>query len=125
MVLFTKTLSASTRFRGWLIHEPRPPLRKVFPTIVTSVHDFSTLITREPLVPSTVLPVITASRQNSARKKAPIREPVIWLPENTMPRDFWMCIVSPSAPSRQPRTITFSQATRSIAPLPGPLPAGV
>ncbi len=27
-------------------HEPRPPLRKVLPVIVTSSHDFSTLITR-------------------------------------------------------------------------------
>ncbi len=76
-MLLTNTLSASTKFLGWLIHEPRPPLRKVLPTMVRSSHDFSTLITREPLEPSTVLPVMTAFRQYSARKQAPIRDLVM------------------------------------------------
>ena len=56
--------------------------------IVTFSHDFSTLITREPFVPSTTLPVIVAFRQNSARKKAPIREPTIWLSLKMTSRDF-------------------------------------
>jgi hypothetical protein len=52
--------------------------------MVTSSLDFSTLMTRDPLVPSIVLPVIVVFLQYSAMKSAPMREPVIWLFAKTL-----------------------------------------
>ena len=122
--LLMKTLPVMMKLTGWLIHAPRPPLRKVLPVMVTSVQLFSTLTIRLPLLPSTRLPVMVAFWQNSAKKNAPMRLPRMWLFAKTMFRQRWMCIVSPIALSWQPVTRTLRAPTMSKAPFPGPPPVG-